>query len=407
MTESDNNTMITYLRKTLLISALVALCSATYGQGLGELSFGPQKEQSGHRIDGVAAIVGNDIITVKELKAAGNDNKALNRLIMQKLLMQAAEARNISVGDTALNIAMQEARAKGKAVSREQLRRNLIIQQLQNRVANSLVSISDAEVANAVEKKLQQSDAQIQLVDILVRVPESADAKTLQNAKEKTQRILAALKTQPPHAVAKSFNVIYNDLGWVELSKIPASFAKPLLDAPNDVFLDPIIDKDGIHLLKVTGRKSATESGGETVVETRVSHILIRDKDNPNAKARIDDIYRQLQAGGDFSALAEQYSEDPGSATNGGSLDWASPGQMVPDFESMMNKTAIGQISQPFQSPFGYHILKVHERRQAQTGNRKALEKSVRKAIFQKRASEEWELWLSQLRDEAHIEIIK
>lgn len=407
MTEPDNNTMITYLRKTLLISALVALCSATYGQGLGELSFGPQKEQSGRRIDGVAAIVGNDIITVKELKAAGNDNKALNRLIMQKLLMQAAETRNISVGDTALNIAMQEAKAKGKAVSREQLRRNLIIQQLQNRVANSLVSISDAEVANAVEKKLQQSDAQIQLVDILVRVPESADAKTLQNAKEKTQRILAALKTQPPHAVAKSFNVIYNDLGWVELSKIPASFAKPLLDAPNDVFLDPIIDKDGIHLLKVTGRKSATESGGEAVVETRVSHILIRDKDNPNAKARIDDIYRQLQAGGDFSALAEQYSEDPGSATNGGSLDWASPGQMVPDFESMMNKTAIGQISQPFQSPFGYHILKVHERRQAQTGNRKALEKSVRKAIFQKRASEEWELWLSQLRDEAHIEIIK
>ncbi len=86
-------------------------------------------------------------------------------------------------------------------------------------------------------------------------------------------------------------------------------------------------------------------------------------------------------------------------------MGWVSPGQMVPVFESIMNNTKTGAISKPFKSPFGYHIVKVNKRRQASINNRQALEKQARQAIFQRRAAEEWELWLSQLRDEGFVEI--
>ncbi len=132
---------------------------------------------------------------------------------------------------------------------------------------------------------------------------------------------------------------------------------------------------------------------------------MIRDQGNPKAKARIDKIYRQLQNGADFADLAKRYSQDSGSAANGGVLGWALSGQMVPDFEAVMNNTGIGKLSRPFKSPFGYHILWVHERRQATQNSREALEQQARQAIFRKKAAEEWDLWLSRLRDEAYVDI--
>lgn len=391
---------------TLLITLLLLIAQPAIAQSLSQLQFGPKKEQQGNRIDGIAAIVGNDVITLQELQQVGNSREGFERLVMQKLLLQAARDHNIVIGDTALNIALDEARSKNHPIPREQLRTNLMIQKLQQQVANSLVDISDADIANALAQQLQQTDAKLQLVDILVRVPESADTKTLRRAQEKTQRILTALKTRDAQAVAQAHQVIYNDLGWVALSAIPPSFSSALIDAPINEFLPPIIDRDGIHLLKIIARQAQTTSEtGRT--QTRVSHILIKDKDNPTAKQTIKAIYQQLHSGADFAALAEQYSQDDGSAARGGSLDWAYPGQMVPDFEIVMNQTGIGQISQPFKSPFGYHILKVHERRQAQRNSREALEQRARRQIFQKRAREEWESWLVRLRDEAYIKVLQ
>lgn len=407
--------------KSLLISRMVslfsltALCSVSFfaaplmAQGLQDLQFGPQQEQSGTRLDGVAVIVGNDVITQHEWQQQGGGQATLERLIMQKLLLQAAEKRNIVIGDTALNIALDDYRKQGKSISREALRRRLLIEKLQQKMANSLVNISDHEVANLVEQQLQQIDDSVQLVDILVRVPDTTDSNSLRRAQEKAQSILAQLrkKQQPEQQIAQAAGALYNNLGQVALSQIPTNFAKALIDAPVNEYLPPIIDRDGIHLLKIVSRQSGQQTTATGLPETRVSHILIKDKDTPNAKALIDDLNRRLQNGEDFAELAQQYSQDIVSATNGGSLDWTYPGQMVADFEAVMDATAIGQISRPFKSPFGYHILTVHERRQASKNNRDALEQKARRAIFQKKASEAWELWLSQLRDESYVEIIK
>lgn len=397
------------MKKTTQLALLLGLLSAPplLAQSVNDLQFGPKKENRGQSLDSVVAVVGNDVITRRELQNAGGKNVKANleRLIVEKLLLQAAKQRNIVIGDTALNIALDQ--QKGKRLSRETLRKQLLIEKLQQQVANSQVRIAEHEIADLVEKQLKGITDSVQLVDILLRVPQSADPKVLQQAQAKIQQIMARLKTQSGESVARDDDeVIFNNLGWVSLAQIPPSFSKILLDAPSNQYLSPIIDRDGIHILKILARKSAQPTkAGSGVPETRVSHILIRDQGNPKAKARIDKIYRQLQNGADFADLAKRYSQDSGSAANGGALGWALPGQMVPDFEAVMNNTGIGKLSRPFKSPFGYHILWVHERRQATQNSREALEQQARQAIFRKKAAEEWDLWLSRLRDEAYVDI--
>lgn len=397
------------IKKYLLIT-LFAFGSLN-AQTVDDLKFGPQQETSGQQLDSIIAVVGNDIITRKELGAVSAKNRKayLQQLIMRKLLLQEAQKYNISVNDTALNVAMNRKGKKSSGRSRNKAREDLAIAQLQQQVINSLVKVSDREVADIVDKQLKSVAEKVKLIDVLVKVPQSSDPKVLRQAQERTQEVIRKLKNQSPQTVAAGYpDVVYNDLGWVELSQIPSKFSKVLLDTPNQQYSRPIVDRDGIHLLKVLARKS--QSNGKTakvrsVPETRTSHILI--KNSKTAKKTIDNIYKKLKQGADFAQLAITYSQDVGSAASGGDLQWVLPGQMVPSFERMMNKTATGKFSPPFKSRFGYHILQVKARRKASVSNRVALERKARQSIFQKKAKEEWELWLARLRDEAHVEIRK
>ncbi len=389
------------MKKQLLILALSSgLFGVSYGQpAVSELSFGPKQETTGRTLDDIVAVVNNDVITRREISrfAPKDRQAALQNLIMRKLLLQAAKQHNIGVGDTAVNKA-----SKGK-MSRQTLQDKLIIEKLQQQVAASYVQISDMEVADMVEKQLQQSADEVRLVDMLVQIPKTADPEALNKAQMIAQEVLGKLAKQSGQSVAAQYpSVRYNDLGWVKLSQIPAEFSKVLIGAELNKYSSPIVDMDGIHLLKVLDRKGGAVS---TIPEAKVRHILIRDKGNPQAKQMIDKIYQQLKKGAKFSDVAQQFSQDPGSATNGGDLGWVRPGQMVPAFEQMMFSTKTGKISRPFKSRFGYHILTVEKRRKAPVNNRKLLEAQAKKAIFERRAAEEWDMWLARLREEAHIEI--
>ncbi len=392
--------------KTLSLGIALAVVCMAQAQQLSDLTFGPQQESSGKTLDDIVAVVGTDIITRRELNRSPGNNKAqaLQALIMRKLLLQTAKQHNITVGDTAVNMAMKE--KANRHLSRDTVRERLLISKLQQQVVNSRVNISEMEVADMVEAQLKKSTDSVKLIDILVKVPKTADTTKLSQARHKAKKILKQLAKQSPQSVASQYaDVTFNDLGWAELSKIPAAFSKPLLDAPVGKYLPPIVDRDGIHLLKVLDKKQKNTKNAIRIPETLASHILIRGQNNPMAKKQINDIYQQLKQGADFAELAKQYSQDPGSSAKGGDLGWVSPGQMVPAFESVMNNTQTGAISKPFTSAFGYHIVKVNKRRQTSGNNRQALEKQARKAIFQRRAAEEWELWLSQLRDEGFVEI--
>lgn len=368
---------------------------------IDNLNFGPQQKTQGKRLDSIVAVVGQDVITQGELNRYRNKDKqaALQALIMEKLLLQEAARRNIVISDTAINVATQSKQAANRSVAKKQL----IISRLQGSVANQLVTVSNREINDYVEKQLKNINQTVDLEDVLVLVPKSATSEMLQQAQSKTQEIIAQLKTQSPQAVAKQYpNVRYTALGWVELAKIPPSFSKELMDTPTNVFAKPIVDNDGIHILRIKARKGE-KSAPKAHTETLTSHILI--KNSKSAKKDIEKLYRQLKSGKDFAKIASYHSQDFGSAASGGSLGWVQRGQMVPNFEKVMNQTAPGQISRPFKTRYGYHILKVMDRKKTVTNNRKALEQKARQAIFSRKAAEEWNLWLQRLREEAYVEI--
>lgn len=383
---------------------LVAACclmtphvqAQTTAPSVNDLHFGPQQTTSGKKLDTIVAVVGNDVITQRELSQFKQQNPkvALQSLIMEKLLLQEAKRRHIAVSDTAINVA-----AKGnKRLNRNAAKKQLIISRLQNSVVNQLVTISNRELNDYVEKQLQAINQVVQLEDVLV-----ATGNNLKQTQAKAQSIINQLKTQSPQSVAAATDgVQYANLGWVELAKIPTSFSKVLVDTPTNVFTKPIVDNDGIHILRIKARKGE-DNAPKAHTETLTSHILI--KNSPSAKKTINDLYQQLKNGKDFSQIAGYHSQDFGSAARGGSLNWVQRGQMVPDFEKVMNQTNVGQISKPFKTQFGYHILKVLDRRKAVLNNRKALEQKARQAIFQRKAAQEWDLWLQRLREEAYVEI--
>lgn len=392
--------------KRYVLLSLLGL-SGLNAQTVSDLNFGPKKEATGQRLDNIVAIVGNDVITRRELGGGKNQAARLQQLIMRKLLLQEAQKHNIIVNDTALNIALNQQGKKTSNRARTKAREDLAIAQLQQQVVSGLVRISDREVADIVNKQLQSVSDRVKLIDVLIRVPQSSDPEILNQAQQRTQEVIRKLKNQPPQSVAATYSdVVYNDLGWVELAQIPSKFSRVLLDTPQNQYTRPIVDQDGIHLLKVLQRKSSSKAANsQSVPETRTSHILI--KNSPTAKKTIDNIYKKLKQGADFAQLAVTYSQDTGSAAGGGDLNWVLPGQMVPAFEKVMKKTQTGQFSRPFKTQFGYHILQVKARRKAQVSNRAALERKARQSIFEKKAREEWELWLARLRDEAHVEIRK
>lgn len=394
--------------KNLLLACYLILLPLAYGQqSLSDLTFGPQKESLGKTLDDIVAIAGNDVITRREYTALPQKNRkaALQRLIMRKLLLQEAAKYNISVGDTALNIATEQSPRKVR--SRQKLREDLTISKLQQQVVSSLVQVSNLEISDIVDKQLKKINDRVNLVDILIRVPQSADPDVLNQAQELTREVEKKLKTQSPQTVASQYaDVSYNKLGWIELSAIPPLFSKVLVDTPINQYTQPIVDQDGIHILKVIDNKNHHKNH-TGIAQARVSHILIKDEDNPTAKTTINRIYKELRGGADFALLAKQYSQDIGSSVNGGSLGWISPGQMVPTFDAMVRQTKTGHISRPFKSRYGYHILKVDGRRQQTLNNREALEQQAKQTIFERRAVEEWDLWLARLREESHVEIFE
>lgn len=421
--------MSSTIRSLVLVALSLSFClwAKAYAQNdsLSGIRFGPRQENKGPPLDRIIVVVGDDVVTKQELQASPNSDKSmvLDELILHKLILQAVRTRGIKVSDTALNLRINEWRQQGKLTAAEQrqgtasirqaVKTRMLIEQLQQQVAHERVRISQRQLDDEITRMLKKSSKQVKLVDVLIHVPEEADKQTLYKAQTLAKDILSLLKTETGQRIAARYdNVFYNDLGWVDIAQIPDIFAKAIIGAPVDHYLTtPIIDRDGIHILKIIAKRSVAgeslradaASDAAMISTTRVSHILIRDA--PDAKKRINAIYQQLRAGADFSMLAKQLSEDAGSAAKGGDLGQVHPGQMVPVFEAVMNNTAVGQMSAPFQSPFGYHIIKVLARQQIASNSRQALEQKAWREIFAKRASEEWQLWLLRLRQNAYVDI--
>jgi peptidyl-prolyl cis-trans isomerase SurA len=166
----------------------------------------------------------------------------------------------------------------------------------------------------------------------------------------------------------------------------------------------PLRSPAGFHILKLVDYRGQAQG---TVTQTRARHILIRTGDttsDDDARTRLAQLRLRIQGGDDFSELAQANSEDSATAANQGLLGWVSPGDLVPEFEQVMNGLAVGAVSEPFKTPLGWHLVQVLERRQ-QDSSQESLRAKAMEAIRTRKTEEELEAWLRRLREEAYVEV--
>jgi peptidyl-prolyl cis-trans isomerase SurA len=194
------------------------------------------------------------------------------------------------------------------------------------------------------------------------------------------------------------------DLGWRRAGELPTLFSDAVLEMQVNEIAGPIATGSTIHIVKLLEQRGA---GTQRLAQTNVSHILVRPSEivsAAQARERIDEVYTRVQQGEDFATLAKEFSEDPGSALNGGELGWSTPDQFVPQFADAMLAADIGEVSAPFESEFGWHILLVQDRREQDMSD-EARRNMATDLLFRRRFEEERQEWLKEIRDEAFVEL--
>ena len=437
------------MKQHVLKGLIGLLLSAVAPYAGAQVVFGPGPQAPANQLDAIVAIVDDDVVTRSELKAALRaaerqlqqggtalpaadvlEKQVLERLILKKLQLRAAEREGVVIDDATLNAAidsiaqqnsmtldqMREAIERDGfsfARFREQIREELVITRLRQRVADSRVQISEAEINNMLSNPatLPAPNREYHLAQIFIAVPEKASPLQIQQAQEKIQQLADQLrKGEDFSRLAMSASegreaLEGGDLGWRSPDRIPALFVEVVQRLQPGQTSDPIRSPQGFHIIKLL---EARDSGAQGVAETRARHILIKTgprTSDDEARQRLVRLRERIINGEDFGQLAGANSADAPSAVRGGELGWIKPGQTSPQFEAELNKLGTGQISEPFQSPAGWHIVQVEERRQSSGESGDLKRTQARQALYQRQAEEEWEQWLRTLRQEAYVDI--
>jgi peptidyl-prolyl cis-trans isomerase SurA len=245
---------------------------------------------------------------------------------------------------------------------------------------------------------------------ILLAVEPNADEATLQAAEQAAIEIVKELRAGADFAEmavsrsAGSRALEGGDLGWRKAAELPSLFAEYVIGMEVGEVSPPIASGSGLHIVKLMEQRGA---GVQKQQQSKLRHILVQPSEirtEDETEVLIRDIYRRLGEGEDFAELAIEYSEDPGSALNGGDLGWTAGDEFVPAFREQMLATETGTMSEPFRSQYGWHILEVLERRE-QDMSYEARQEMALQILHGRRFEEELDKWLKELRDEAFVEI--
>jgi len=415
---------------------------------LGVLALSAAVHAAVQPLDNVVAIVDNDVIMQSQLdqrvhevqqsiaKRGGGvppssvlDQQVLDRLIVENLQLQIGERSGIRISDEELNQAIGSIAQRNnmsidqfKAAlvhdglsyedARDQVRREMIISRVRQRRVAERVQVSEQEVKNFLASDLgkMQLSEELHLANILVSTPDSASSQAIQAAAAQAQDIYRQLKQGADFAqlaIAKSGSdnaLEGGDMGWRKPAQLPPPFDQMLSNTPVGGITEPARAPGGFIILKVLEKR-----GGETQMrdEVHVRHILIKPnaiRSEAETQALAQKIYERIQNGEDFATLAKSFSEDPGSALNGGDLNWIDPKALVPEFQEVMAKTPQGVLSKPFKTQYGWHVLEVLGRRATDSTNQ-AREQQAMTVLRNRKYDEELQTWLRQIRDEAYVEI--
>jgi peptidyl-prolyl cis-trans isomerase SurA len=356
------------------------------------------------------------------------DRQVLERLITERALLQHARETGVRVDDTAVERTVQRIAQENKlsidefrkvlerenipyARYREDIRREMTLQRLREREVDSRVSATDAEVDQflATSAARDGGDVEYLLSHILVSVPEQSSPDQVAVRQQRAVTALQQVKTGGDFAqVAASFSdaqdaLTGGSLGWRSAARLPTVFVEVVRQLEKGGVSNVIRSPAGFHVVKLV---DVRDRNAPTIVDqTRARHILVRVNEtvsDADARIRIDRVKDRLDSGAKFEDMARVNSEDA-SAAKGGELGWLNPGDTVPEFEQAMDRLAVGETSGPVRSPFGWHLIKVDERRR-QDVTRDRQREQARAAIRQRKADEQFQEFVRQTRDRAYVE---
>jgi len=425
------------------INALCAIVALVAAPVVAE-----ELSDTGEFLDGVAAIVNEGVVLKSQFneqldviaqraEAQGIpmppmailEEQVLERLILTEIQLQRAERIGLEISDAMLNesiarIAQQNGvrfedmpavLAKDGvdyATFRRSLRDEITVEQLRRIEVGRSIEVSPREIAKCIADLEGNvvANSEYELSHIRLAFSETASAAEIAEVEELANSIYQQLqdgadfREMAARYSAGDTALEGGSLGWMQGQQVPTLFVSVLQNMGRGDISQPIRASNSFHIVKVDDLRSAMERS--EINQVKVRHILITPNeiiDDETAKQRLDDALVKIRDGEDFAEYAKLLSDDPGSANLGGDLGWAGPGTFVPEFEQVVATTEIGVISEPFRSPFGWHIIEVVDRR-VYDNTEELREQNCDLNIRNGKMEAETQLWMQRMRDEAFVE---
>ncbi|QIL90318.1 molecular chaperone SurA [Microbulbifer sp. SH-1] len=431
--------MFNFPRRGALVAAALCACCA--------LALSAQAQVQ--KLDRVVAVVDDDVVMASELQQRMNTitqqiaaqnvqappidilrRQVLEQLIIERLQLQMGARAGVTIPEEELdqaiarvqqnmNVSPAEFQQKLEAdgisnnAFRQQIRQEMIIRRVEQGSVARRIQITDQDINNFLRSKEGEfwKSPQYQLGHILIPVGSSAPAEEVAAARAKADEVYEkATKGEDFRALAISNSAGQNalqggDLGWRKTVELPTLFSDALDGVKVGETTKPFRSDAGFHLLKIHEQRGATE---QVVEQTKVRHILVKTsaiRDDDAAYKLLVDLRSKIEAGElKFEDAAKENSEDIGTMLQGGDLGWSNPGQFVPEFTQAMDNTPVGEITMPFRSQFGWHILQVEGRRQ-QDMTDQYIRNQAANLLRNRRYEEELQNWRQEIRDQAYVEI--
>jgi peptidyl-prolyl cis-trans isomerase SurA len=403
---------------------------------------------TGQFLDGVAAIVNEGVVLKSSLNrqlelivqraveqgielppADILQEQVLERLVVEEIQLQRADRIGIQISDQMLNTAIAQIAENaglkfedmpsilaGDGIEygeyRQDMRKQMILEQLKRIDVVNRISVSPREIEQCVADLEDNAvvNSQYNLSHIFISVPGSASNEEFAEAEAEANDVYRQLQAGTDFG---TLAIQHSDgdtaleggnLGWRAGDQLPTLFFNVVGDMlPGDVS-EPIRAVSGYHLVKVNEIRGVIQKS--EIEQTRIRHILITPNeiiDDQTARQRVQEAYDRVIGGEDFSEVAKLMSDDPGSANSGGEMGWTSPGEFVPEFEEVADRSEIGVLSEPFRSRFGWHILEVLERR-VYDNTEELKESNCVQRVRNGKLNNETELWTRRIRDEAFVQ---
>ncbi|HEY0490644.1 MAG TPA: peptidylprolyl isomerase [Telluria sp.] len=440
--------------------AAVLLCALSAGQVAAQATtpaakpssgFLPPASSSANVIDSIAVVVNDEVITKNEVTkrvasivqrmraanaqipdAADLQRQVIESMIVERAQLQLAREMGVRIDDAMLDRAIAGIAEQQKmnvqqlrdglekegttfAAFREEIRNEMLLQRLRQHEVDNKIQISDAEVDSfiAARKAAAAERVELNLAQIRVRIPDNASPEQIAARRARAEEISRQLRTGADFAkIAATYSdsadaLKGGEIGWLDSQRLPEAFARALEPLQPGQITPIIKSATAFHILKLVDKRSAAQAQESAVVQqTRARHILLKVTPTmtaDDAKRKLAELKERLDnKAAKFEELARLFSND-GSASKGGDLGWLYPGDTVPEFENVMNGLKPGEVSGVVETPFGYHLIEVLERK-SDDKSKERERTAARQAIREQKMAEATEDWARQVRDRAYVE---